>query len=47
MGRGIEVAKWKDTVKEGLLPLCITRIISSPLPLSYGPENLMKILRGN
>lgn len=34
--------KWNHTVKEDLLPPCIIRIISSPLPLSYGPESLMK-----
>jgi hypothetical protein len=45
--RDIQVAECKDTVKEDLLPLCITRIISSPLPPSYGSESLMKILGGN
>lgn len=42
---GTEAAK-KHRQRD-LLPLYLTRIISSPLPLSHGPENLMKILGGN
>lgn len=45
--KDIQVAEWKDAVKEDLLPPCITKIIFSPLVPSYSSESLMKILGGN